>query len=73
MVNYYSCISSCETWLNFLRPTLSPCLYSAFLWGMDAHPPLKTTVEKTVLSIVLQNNLSHSGYEQLLDLFVKYH
>jgi len=40
---------------------------------MDAHPPLKATVEKTVLSIVLQNNLSRSGYEQLLDLFVKHH
>lgn len=40
---------------------------------MDAHPPLKATVEKPVLSIVLQNNLSHSGYVQLLDLFVKHH
>lgn len=39
---------------------------------MDAHPPLKATIEKAVLSIVLQNNLSHSGYVQLLDLFVKH-
>lgn len=58
--------------MNFLTSALFPCLCSAFLWDMDAHPPLKATIEKAVLSIVLQNNLSHSGYVQLLDLFVKH-